>query len=315
MSKEKVIAIVGTTASGKTSLAVKLAYRFGAEIISADSRQVYKYMDIGSGKDLDEYSFPDESGDMIHIPYHLIDVEHPNNVYDLSKWLLAAKKTISEISHKGSLAIIAGGSGLYAQALLDGYKLKEVGIDEGLRNTLKNKTSHDLLDILKKENLVIFNNLNSSEKNNSRRLIRYIEIEKNEAKESIKVKSQSDYDSLVIAITRPRDEIRKRIKMRLIERLEKENMIEEVEGLVQKHRLSYTRLRDLGLEYKYISLYLQKKLSYDEMQEKLYYAICQFSKRQMTWLRRWEKQGRDICWINEPDEAFEIVHSFINKYD
>ncbi|MCK5320201.1 tRNA (adenosine(37)-N6)-dimethylallyltransferase MiaA [Candidatus Parcubacteria bacterium] len=316
--KKKVVVIVGTTASGKTTLAVDLAYKFGGEIISADSRQVYKYMDIGTGKDLQEYSIKSQianhKSEIIKIPYHLIDVAHPNTRYDMAKWLKSAKISINDILGSGRLPIVAGGTGLYAQALVDNFNLSKYGEDKKLREKLEKKEVAKLFQMLLKLDEKFAKKLNNSEKNNKRRLIRYIEIYKQGEKvkniRPRRINKNNEYEFLIIGITYPREILRERIYKRLIERLERENMIEEVAGLHKNKKVSWKRLESFGLEYKFIAQYLRKKLNYDDMVEKLNIAIGQFAKKQITWLRRWEKQGAKIYWVKNKQEAGKICAKF-----
>ncbi|MCK5510276.1 tRNA (adenosine(37)-N6)-dimethylallyltransferase MiaA [Candidatus Parcubacteria bacterium] len=315
--KKKVVVIVGTTASGKTALAVDLACKFGGEVISADSRQVYKYMDIGTGKDLDEYYVETRRGasaPRVKIPYHLIDVAHPNTHYDLAKWLRKAKISINNILDKGHLPIVAGGTGLYAQALVDNFNLSKYGEDKELREKLEKKEILELFEILLKLDEKFAKKLNNSEKNNKRRLIRYIEICKQGEKikniHPRRINKNNEYEFLLIGVTHPIEILRKRIYKRLIHRLEKEDMIGEIIRLHKDKKISWKRLDSFGLEYKFIAQYLRKKLSYEEMVEKLNIAIGQFAKKQITWLRRWEKQGVKIYWAKNKREAGKICAKF-----
>lgn len=315
ISKNKIIAIVGTTGSGKTSLAVDLSLKFQGEVVSADSRQVYKYMDIGSGKDLCEYSV-ERDGVKTDIPYHLIDVAHPNDKYDLAKWLKGAKIAIDSIVKRKKLPIIAGGTGLYVQSLIDGYKLSEASVDQGLREKLEKLKPGDLLEKLKKINPVLADKLNNSERNNKRRLIRHIEILTNTSQLDItekKTEQIAPYNHLVIGLTWPREDLKKRILKRIIDRLDNEDMLGEVERLHSEHEVSWKRLESFGLEYKFLARHLQDKINYNDMIKKLHIATSQFAKRQMTWLRRWEKQGAKINWVNDSSEAEELTKRFLNK--
>jgi tRNA dimethylallyltransferase len=309
-AKNKIICIVGPTASGKTGLAVKLAYFLQGEIISADSRQVYKYMDIGTGKDLDEYRLKIKNK-KINIPYHLINIAHPNTLFDLAKYVNKAKIAINDIQKRKGVPVITGGTGLYVQALVDGYDLSPVKPDKELRKELEDKTVKQLLAQLKRTDFKKFNGLNNSEQNNKRRLIRYIEIAKNRGRGKGKRKKEENKSRpnfLVIGAYQDREILKKLIKRRLLERLEKEDMIGEVKRLHRDHRVSWQRLIDFGLEYKYIALHLRGELDYTEMVDKLYTAICQFAKRQMSWYRRWEKQGQKIYWINNYKEAKIVIN-------
>lgn len=307
---KKILVILGQTATGKTKLAVDLAYKFNGEIVSADSRQVYKGMDIGTGKDLHDYklkitNFKTKKIKNISIPYHLIDVVSPNTEFSLAKYQKLAYNAIDDILKRGKLPIIVGGSGLYLQAIVDGYKLSAKKPDKKLRKELEKKSVDELFNLLSKENVKFANNINKSDKKNKRRLIRYIET-CNCDKRSLNI-YEPKYESLIIGIKKDKEIIHKRIYKRLIKRLEKENMIDEVRQLRRKN-ITRKRLENFGLEYKYIALYLQKKIDYDEMVEKLFIAIRQFAKRQMTWFRRWEKQGAKINWISNRDEVEKVIN-------
>jgi tRNA-2-methylthio-N6-dimethylallyladenosine synthase len=311
--KKKVIVIVGTTASGKTKLGVQLALQFNGEIISADSRQVYRGMDIGTGKDLKEYEVKLKGKkEKVKIKHHLIDVADPKENFDLAQWYQQAKLAIDDIIARGKMPIVVGGTGLYAQALVDGYELTDVKPNLKLRNSLEKKSKEELLMMLTNVNKVFTERLNNSEKNNKRRLIRYLEIFNQGVKKEITHKKNNDYEFFIIGVTLPKDKLRKNIKKRLLVRLEKEEMVEEVERL-HKEGVNWERLESFGLEYKFIAQYLQDKLDYDEMVEKIEIASNQYTKRQMTWLRRWEKQGVNINWIKDSSSLSKIVNDFIKK--
>jgi tRNA dimethylallyltransferase len=306
MPKRKIVVILGPTASGKTSLAVKLAASFNGEIVSADSRQVYRGMDVGTGKDLKEY------GDIL---YHLIDVAEPNEVFDLAQYQRLAFKAIDDILKRGKLPIVVGGSGLYLQALVDGYQLPAALPDAKLRAELEKKSLAELQHLLTKQNKGFFDKLNNSDKNNKRRLIRYIEITQNAKlktqSQNAKLKTlKSPYSFLLIGLKWPQEVLAERITKRLKERLAKEGMIEEVQQL-HREGVSFERLESFGLEYKFIAQYLQDKLDYDEMFALLNTAIRQFAKRQLTWFKRWEKQGRKINWLNNAAPAAARVKKFL----
>ena len=307
-NNNKIIVVLGTTASGKTKLGVDLARKFNGEIISADSRQVYRGMDVGTGKDLDEYK---------NIPYHLIDVVNPNTKFSLAKYQKLAFGAIDDILKRGKTPIIVGGTGLYLQAVVDNYNLSGARPDKELREKLERKSAGELFLELKKINSKFAERLNESERKNRRRLIRYIEIMQDKGAEKKGVSHpigcetpKAKYDFLLLGLTWPRETLKERIYKRLMERLEKENMVGEVKEL-HKDGVSWKRLESFGLEYKYISLYLQGKLDYEEMVEKLNIAIRQFAKKQMTWFRRWEKQGRKINWVKDGEEAEKLVREFL----
>ncbi|MFH1744545.1 MAG: tRNA (adenosine(37)-N6)-dimethylallyltransferase MiaA [bacterium] len=302
----KIIVIIGATGNGKTKLAVSLARKFNGEIVSADSRQVYRGMDVGTGKDLKEYLI-----DKKKIPHHLIDVVNPNTEFNLAKYYKKATVAIKDIVLKNKLPIIAGGTGLYAQAIVDGYDLSSVKPDKKLRESLEKLNRDELFDRLKEINLKFANKLNESDRMNKRRLIRYIEVSNKEEIKYEKIKTENNYEFLIIGLSCSIEELRKRIYKRLVYRLEKEDMIVEVSRLHDEDDLSWEKLESFGLEYKFISYYLQEKMEYDEMVEKLNVSIGQFAKRQMSWYRRWEKQGAKIFWVNDKEEAERLVREFL----
>lgn len=298
-SGNKILVILGPTASGKTKLAVELAEKFNGEIVSADSRQVYRGMDIGTGKDLSEYS----------VPYHLINVVSPKIRFDLAKYQEAAFKAIDGILKRGKLPILAGGSGLYLQAVIDNYRLSDIKSDLVLRKKLDKLNVLELFNKLKKLAPKIAVKLNQSDKNNKRRLIRYLEIlgqDKNFKSRAGKKK----YQALLIGVNISREVLQQRILKRLLERLEKQDMIGEIKKL-RKRGLSWKKLEEFGLEYRFIALYLQNEFSYDEMVEKLNIAIYQFAKRQLTWFKRWEKQGAKINWLKDDKKIKKLVRTFL----
>lgn len=299
--KPKVLVILGPTASGKTSLGVKLASKLKGEIISADSRQVYRNMDIGTGKDLAEYG---------KIPYHLIDVVNPEEEFNLAKYQKLAEKAIKDILSRGKLPIIVGGTGLYLQAIVDGYDLDKNVPDSKRRAELTAMSVAQLYKILEKEKPDFASSINNSDRNNPRRLIRYIEIMESGVTPKKISKKTTPYDFLLIGLQQDDDIMRARIIKRLKDRLDNENMIGEVEYLID-NGVSLSRLNDFGLEYRHIAWYLQDKLTYDEMFERLGIAIYRFAKRQKTWFRRWEKQGRVINWVNDLKEASKIIKNWL----
>jgi len=323
--KNKLVVILGPTAAGKTKLAVELASKFNGEIVSADSRQVYRGMDIGTGKDLQDYclefpisnnQFPNKSKilnfksqNKIQIPYHLIDVANPKARFDLAKYQKLAFTAIDEILKRGKLPILAGGSGLYLQAVVDNYKLSDVKKNLVLRKSLEKLRVEALFNKINKLAPKIAAKLNNSDKNNKRRLIRYLEIlgqDKNFKNRAVKKK----YQALLIGVKFSNDMLRQRIIKRLSERLKEQNMIGEVENL-RARGLSWKKLEEFGLEYKYIALYLQGKLKYEEMVEKLNIAIFQFAKRQLTWFKRWEKMGTKINWVRNNMKIEKLVKEFL----
>jgi len=303
MKKFNILVICGPTACGKTSLAVQLALKYNGEIISGDSRQVFRGMNIGTGKDLQEYRTP--SGDIIH---HLIDIADPMEEYNLYRYISDFHKSFYSITAKGKLPILAGGSGLYIEAALKDYNLFPAPEDHRLRDSLKEKTKDELLDILKSESDEI---LKKTDISSSRRIIRGIEIARyirnnpqGEEKNNI-----NGLLPLIIGIMLPRDELLKRIDSRLSERFEN-GLIDEVKLLLE-NGVTPERLIKLGLEYRYCTMFLQNKISYRDMEEKLKIEIHKFSKRQMTWLRGMERRGLHICWIkgNDPSSAERVIEN------
>ena len=301
----KVLVILGPTASGKTSLAVKLAHELNGEIISADSRQVYRGMDIGTGKDLGEYVVKGKK-----IPYHLIDVVNPEEEFNLLKYQKLANKAIRDILSRGKLPIIAGGTGLYLQAIVDGYQLNKNTPDPVRRSELEKKSVLELYKILEKEKPEFAASINNSDKNNPRRLIRYIEIMESGVTPKKVSKKTAPYDFLLLGLQQDDDTMRARIMKRIKDRLDNEDMVGEVERLADAG-LSWARLNSFGLEYRHIAWYLQDKLDYDEMIERLGLATYRFAKRQKTWFKRWEKQGRVISWVENYQEAKKIIKDWL----
>jgi tRNA dimethylallyltransferase len=303
IGKDKVIVILGTTASGKTSLGVSLAKKLNGEVISADSRQVYRGLDVGSGKDLAEY------GD---IKYHLIDVADPKDRYSVADYQKAAYAAIDDILTRGKLPIIVGGSGQYLEAVVEGYDLPDVKPDLEARAEMDDKSAEDLYQELAKKNPDFALKLNNSDKNNKRRLVRYLEVvdKKSPSYRASAAAPSGKYSFLLLGLTHPKEVLAGRIKKRLKERLEKEDMVQEVSALHDKKGLSWERLAEFGLEYKFISQYLQEKIDYDQMFELLDRAINQFSKRQVTWFKRWEKK-RKIEWVAGVNEAEDEINDFL----
>lgn len=306
--KPKVLFILGPTSSGKTALAVKLAHKFNGEIISADSRQVYRGMDIGTGKDLKEYRFG-----KIVIPYHLIDVVSPKAKFNLAIYQRLAFKAIKSILQKGKLPIIVGGSGLYLQAVADNFNLPKRNFDKKIRAELEKLSLDELFSRIINLKPEFAKRLNNSDRNNSRRLVRYLEIILNGG-EIGDTRRNNFFTSLVLGINISDEIMKDKIRARLLHRVGKENLVDEVKRL-RTSGISYKRLESFGLEYKFVSYFLQNKLNLDEMIESLDIAIYRFAKRQKTWFNRWAKQGRKIHWIEEKAEAIEIINKFLKNPD
>jgi len=281
------ISILGPTATGKTGFATYVASQLNGEIISADSRQVYRGMNIGTGKDLDEYTI-----DGLEIPYHLIDIVDPGyeyNVFEFQKDFLAAYQ---EIEAHEKFPILCGGTGMYIESVLKGYRLINVPENEVLREFLELKSDEELEEIL-----MDFKNLhNTTDITERDRLLRAIEIQKYYEDHPDLDTSFPKIDSLIIGIKFDRRVVMSRITERLEQRLE-EGMIEEVQALLDKG-VTAEQLKFYGLEYRFITQYIEDEISYNEMFRRLNTAIHQFSKRQMTWFRRMEKQGFEIHWLD-----------------
>ena len=300
LQKLQLLAIVGPTASGKTSLSAKIAEKYIGEIISADSRQIYKGMDIGTGKDLDEYYLNGKK-----IPYHLINIITPNTDYSVYQFQKDFFKVYDIICLNKSLPILCGGTGLYIESVLLNYDLKEVSPNYRLRKKLEKIDHNTLIQNLKEINIELHNKTDLSTK---KRTIRALEIAryKNLTSKSI----ENNINFCVIGIKPERKLLKKNITRRLKSRL-KNGLIEEVKNLL-KLELSHDRLNYFGLEYKYIGHYLSGNLNYNDMYQKLNTAIHQYSKRQMTFFRRMEKRGIHINWINEPN--MQHVERILAKY-
>ena len=298
MAKNLVV-ILGPTASGKTEVAARLAWDLHGEIISADSRQVYRGMDIGTGKDLNQYIINAKK-----IPYHMIDIIDPQCEFNLFEFQKRFYKIFSQIRNKGNLPVLVGGTGLYLQAVLSGYKMPPAPPEPELRKDLDQKSIEELKEIFFAFKSHLHNKTDLEDK---QRLIRAIEIERARNVKNSEQEESPEIDAAIFGISWERSVLRQRITSRLEERL-KHGMIEEVKRL-HAAGLSWERLDSFGLEYRYISQYLKNLISFDEMKNKLNTAIHQFAKRQETWFRRMERKGIGIKWIqaNEYDLLKESV--------
>jgi tRNA dimethylallyltransferase len=301
MAKNLVV-ILGPTASGKTELAARLAWDLHGEIISADSRQVYRGMDIGTGKDLNQYIINAQK-----IPYHMIDVVDPESEFNLFEFQKGFYEIFSRIQNNSNLPILTGGTGLYLQAVLSGYEMPDATPDQELRKELDQKTIDELKAILFTFKPHLHN---KTDLENKQRLIRVIEIERARNNKNSKQDQRPAIDAAVFGISWERSILRQRITSRLEERL-KQGMIEEVESL-HAAGLSWSRLDSFGLEYRYVSQYLQNRFSFDEMKSKLNTAIHQFAKRQETWFRRMERNGIAIKWIQTNE--YELLKESVIKF-
>ena len=289
---KQLITILGPTASGKTQLAARLAYELKGEVISADSRQVYRGMTIGTGKDLDDYEVCGT-----HIPYHLIDICEPGTKYNLFKYQEDFFTVYETLQRKNVQPILCGGTGLYIEAVLKGYHLSPVPQNEQLRSSLEGKTLQELtaiLDQLKRQNRSVMHN--TTDVDSCQRAIRAIEIETYNLQHPTPERELPPVSSLVVGVQIDRDERRRKITDRLRKRLE-HGLIEEVRGLLESG-IPADDLIYYGLEYKYVTEYVIGRRSYDDMFKNLEIAIHQFAKRQMTWFRGMERRGVRIHWLN-----------------
>lgn len=292
---QKMITILGPTASGKTSLAAALAARIDAEIISADSRQVYRGMTIGTGKDLDDY----RQGDRV-IPYHLIDICEPGTKYNLFQYQQDFHLIYNNIVARGVRPILCGGTGLYIESVLKGYALSPVPQNQALRDELADKSLAELtemLEDLKRRNHSVMHN--RTDVDTAQRAIRAIEIETYNLEHPTDNRTLPPIDSVIIGVDINREERRRKITQRLKQRLE-EGMVDEIRQLLDRG-IAPENLIYYGLEYKFVTEYVIGKTSYEEMFRQLEIAIHQFAKRQMTWFRGMERRGFTIHWIDALD--------------
>lgn len=305
MGKRNLITVLGPTASGKTELAVQLAYNLNGEIISADSRQVYKKMDIGTGKDLSEYAVGGTQ-----VPYHLIDIRMPGDKYTLFDYQHDFHEAYNEILAREKTPILCGGTGLYIESILKGYHLPDVPPNPGLRDELEQKSLSELTSIL--SDYRPLHNITDTE--NKKRAIRAIEIEAYKSKQKSDATTFAPVESIILGLNITRELRRKKITDRLRTRLQ-EGMIEEVQSILD----SGVKADDLlyyGLEYKFVTLHVIGKMSHDEMFRRLEIAIHQFAKRQMTWFRGMERRGFIIHWIdasNSLEQKVEQAYSFLGR--
>ncbi len=302
-NNKKLLVILGPTASGKSDLAIKLAKLFNGEIISADSRQVYKGMDIGSGK----VPLKKIKGKLYSngIRHHLIDVANPQEYFSAAQYQKLALKAIKDIQKRGKLPILCGGTGLYISSVVEGWQFPKVKPNLKLRKELENLTGEELFLKLKKLDA---RRAKAIDKNNKRRLIRALEIILQNKKIEPLKKNPLKMEVLVIGIKKDKEVLRQKIKKRLEKRL-KEGMIKEVKKLKQKG-VSSKRLEDFGLEYRWVNRYLEKKIDYKEMKETLEKEIIKYAKRQMTWFKN---QIKRVKWVQLEKEAIILVKKFLEK--
>lgn len=299
------VTILGTTATGKTTFAVNVAARFDGEIISADSRQVYRGMDLGTGKDYEDYIVNGQK-----IPYHLMDIADPGCEYNVFEFQNDFLKVFDDITTRGKLPVLCGGTGMYLEAVLTGYKLQKVPENIELRDSLSGKSLKELNSILQSYRDV-HNTTDSSDRDRAIRAIEIAAFQKEHPRDEMPFPK---IDHKIFGLQFERRIIRERITQRLKQRLES-GMIAEIESLLASG-LKPEQLTFYGLEYRYLTDYVTSKITYDEMFSKLNTAIHQFAKRQMTWFRRMEKRGFKITWIDgnlELEKKLELVRNLIER--
>lgn len=290
------ITVLGPTASGKTRFAVLLADRLGAEIISGDSRQVYRRMDLGTGKDLDDYRIGDRS-----VPYHLIDIVEPGTKYNVFEYQRDFLEAYNDIHQRGRKAVLCGGTGLYIESVLRAYRLSPVPQNPELRERLADKSLEELTALL-----ATYKSLhNTTDVDTAQRAIRAIEIEEYYRQTPLDRRPFPKIESLTIGVDVSREVRRERISQRLRKRLD-EGMCGEVERLLAEG-IKPEDLIYYGLEYKYVTLYVTGQITFDEMAQQLEIAIHQFAKRQMTWFRGMERRGTPILWIRLGEDFDETL--------
>lgn len=294
-SRQKIIIVTGTNASGKSSLAIRLAMRYQGEIISADSRQVYRGLNIGSGK-VSKY-------EQRQIPHHMLDIASPKRQFSVSQFVSNAKKEITRIQKRKHVPIVCGGTGFWIDALALGYSLPHVSPNHRLRKRLEIKSAYILFRELQKKDV---NRSKRIDSYNKRRLIRALEIIAAEKKPIRPLRASIQYDTLWIGVTFPLNILRKRIRTRLYARM-RQGMVSEVQRL-HASGVSWNRLESLGLEYRFVSDYLQKRKTKKEMLSELEKAIVRYAKRQMTWFKR----NPRIHWVTSTSEAQVLVKKFLS---
>ena len=306
---QKMITILGPTASGKTPVAARLAAEIGGEVISADSRQVYRRMDIGTGKDLADYMV-----DGRQIPYHLIDIREPGTKYNLFEYQQDFFDAYQDIQSRGAVPILCGGTGLYIEAVLKGYHLSPVPQNQALRDSLEGRSLVELTQMLTELKAKTGSNMhNTTDVDSCQRAIRAIEIETYNIEHPTPRRELPPVDSIIIGIDIDRELRREKITRRLKARLE-EGMVEEVKALLDEG-IPAEDLIYYGLEYKFVTEYLTGQTTYDEMFTRLEIAIHQFAKRQMTWFRGMERRGFKIHWIDATLPMEDKIKIIMNRYD
>lgn len=296
------VVVLGPTASGKTSLAAQIAYEINGEIISADSRQVYREMNLGTGKDYEDYIINGRK-----IPYHLIDIANPGYKYNVYEYQTDFFKAYKDIQQRGNFPVMCGGTGMYIEAVLSGFKMIQVPSNLNLRKSLENKSLPELTQILASYKKIH----NTTDVDTVKRAIRSIEIQDYYQSNPEIVVELPELNPFIIGVKIDREQRREKITRRLKSRIN-EGMVDEVKNII-KSGVKPNELIYYGLEYKYLTLFAIGEISYDEMFEKLNIAIHQFAKRQMTWFRKMERSGFNIHWLDVNDSPEKKVNFIKNK--
>lgn len=302
--KFNLITILGPTATGKTALAAPLADKYNGEIISADSRQVYRGMDIGTGKDLKDYNINGQA-----IPYHLIDIVDPGDEFDLFSYQKSFYSAYNDIRSRKKIPLLTGGTGMYLSSVIQNYELRETDFNSPRAKELSVTNTTKLKEILTKLNPELHN---TTDLNDRERIIKAILVAENKG---ALPEHKLTINSFNIGVTVSPEIQHKRITTRLKSRLE-EGMIDEVKTLLD-NGISHEKLQFFGLEYKFVSMYLKGEINYNDMYQKLRSAIIQFAKRQRTWFRKMEKEGIKIFWLDGPDftAANELIKKNLHNFD
>ncbi len=294
------ITILGATATGKTKLAAKLALKINGEIISADSRQIYRGMDIGTGKDLKDYYINNN-----FINHHLIDIKDPGYEYNLFEFQTDFLSVYKDIIYRKKTPVLCGGTGLYLDAVIRKYNLQEVPPNENIRQALSSLSQQELIEKLKSYKTVH----NTSDSTDKERTLRAIEIAEYRLQHPIP-SAFPEIKNIVFGMSLEREQLREKIRLRLKQRLE-DGLIEEIRTLLNSG-LTPKNLMFYGLEYKFVTQYVIGVIDYNTLFETLYVAICQFAKRQSTWFRRMERNGVKICWLDARKDSEELVNEILN---
>lgn len=287
MPKPKIVVILGPTSSGKSALAVRLAKKFNAEVVSADSRQVYRDLNLGSGKITKK--------EMSGVPHHLLDVVSPKGIFSAARYQKLAIKTVKDILRRGKLPIICGGTGLYIDSLLYGYRFPNIKPDYKLRLKLEKQTAENLFDRIKKLDPV---RAKSIDQKNKRRLVRALEIILSSKKPVPQLEKDPLFDALKIGLLPPMPQLRQKVEKRLEQRL-KAGLIAEIKRL-HKNGLSFKRLENLGLECRFVSRYLRGLINREEMEKLILRSHFEYIKRQLTWWRK----DKNIVWLTNPKKYY-----------